>query len=34
MPAPQDDNAHGDWDQWIENVQPNQQIPQPFPPGS
>lgn len=33
MPAPQVDNAHGDWDQWIENVQPNQQIPQPFPPG-
>jgi hypothetical protein len=32
LPAPQDDNAHGDWDQWIENVQPNQQIPRPFPP--
>jgi hypothetical protein len=32
LPALQDDNAHGDWDQWIENVQPNQHILQPFPP--
>jgi hypothetical protein len=32
MLAPRDGNAHGDWDQWIENVQPNQQILQPFSP--
>jgi hypothetical protein len=30
LPAQQDGIGQGDWDQWIENVQPNQQIPQPI----
>jgi hypothetical protein len=32
LPVHQDANAQGDWDQWIENIQPNQQIPQPIQP--
>jgi hypothetical protein len=32
MSAHQEDNVQGDWDQWIENIQPDQQIPQPIQP--
>jgi hypothetical protein len=30
LPAQQDDFGQGDWDQWIVNDQPNQQVPQPI----
>jgi hypothetical protein len=30
LPAQQDGFGQGDWDQWIVNVQPNQQVPQPI----
>jgi hypothetical protein len=32
MPARQEDNVQWEWDQWIENIQPEQQVQQPIQP--